>query len=64
MSESERPTRKIMVQKADFYAASSHDRPMLRRFIAKRMKARTVELTDSHVSMISQPGALAKMIQR
>lgn len=51
--------------KPSFYAVSTADRtinPDLQRFMAKRMKARTVEIEASHVSMISQPDAVTKLI--
>jgi pimeloyl-ACP methyl ester carboxylesterase len=48
-----------------FYAVSTEDRtinPDLQRFMASRMGARTVELRSSHVSLISQPQAVANLI--
>lgn len=51
--------------KPSFYAVSKNDRtinPDLERFMAKRMGATTIELESSHVSMISQPKAVAKLI--
>jgi pimeloyl-ACP methyl ester carboxylesterase len=51
--------------KPSFYAVSSEDRtidPDLERFMAKRMNARTVELKASHLSLISQPQAVADLI--
>jgi pimeloyl-ACP methyl ester carboxylesterase len=51
--------------KPSFYAVSTEDRtinPDLQRFMAQRMTARTVELRASHVSMISQPDAIARLI--
>ncbi len=51
--------------KPSFYAVSKNDRtinPDLERFMAKRMGAKTVELESSHVSMISQPRAVADLI--
>jgi len=51
--------------KPSFYAVSTEDRtinPDLQRFMAKRMGAKTVEVKASHVSLISQPDAIAKLI--
>lgn len=51
--------------KPSFYAVSSEDRtinPDLERFMAKRMGAKTIEVKASHVSMISQPGAITALI--
>ena len=51
--------------KPSFYAVSKNDRtidPDLERFMAKRMGAKTIELESSHVSMISQPEAVAALI--
>jgi pimeloyl-ACP methyl ester carboxylesterase len=48
-----------------YYAVSAHDEttsPDLERFLAKRMKATTIELSSSHVSMISHPQAIADLI--
>jgi pimeloyl-ACP methyl ester carboxylesterase len=51
--------------KPSFYAVSTDDRtinPDLQRFMAKRMRARTIEVKASHVSLISQPDVIAKLI--
>jgi pimeloyl-ACP methyl ester carboxylesterase len=51
--------------KPSFYAVSTEDRtinPDLQRFMAKRMAARTIEVKASHVSLISQPEAIATLI--
>jgi pimeloyl-ACP methyl ester carboxylesterase len=51
--------------KPSFYAVSTEDRtinPELQRFMAKRMGAKTLEVKASHVSLISQPDAIAKLI--
>ena len=51
--------------KPSFYAVSTEDRtidPGLERFMAKRINARTVELKASHLSLISQPQAVADLI--
>jgi pimeloyl-ACP methyl ester carboxylesterase len=51
--------------KPSFYAVSTEDRtinPDLERFMAKRMGAKTIEVKASHVSLISQPEVIAKLI--
>jgi pimeloyl-ACP methyl ester carboxylesterase len=51
--------------KPSFYAISTEDRtinPDLQRFMAKRMGATTIEVKASHVSLISQPDAISKLI--
>jgi pimeloyl-ACP methyl ester carboxylesterase len=51
--------------KPSFYAVSTQDRtinPDLERFMAKRMGAKTIEVKASHLSLISQPGIIAKLI--
>jgi pimeloyl-ACP methyl ester carboxylesterase len=51
--------------KPSFYAISTEDRtidPDLQRFMAKRMGARAIEVKASHVSLISQPEVIAKLI--
>ena len=51
--------------KPSFYAVSTEDRtinPDLERFMAKRMGAKTIEVKASHVSLISQPEAISKLI--
>ena len=48
-----------------WYAVSTEDRtinPDLERFMAKRMGAKTIEVKASHVSLISQPEAIANLI--
>ncbi|MBO9543043.1 alpha/beta hydrolase [Caulobacter sp.] len=52
-------------EKPSFYAVSANDQttnPDLERFVAKRMKATTIELPSSHVSMISHPKAITDLI--
>jgi hypothetical protein len=44
------------------YPNSVH--PDLQRFVSKRMKADTTELTSSHVPMLSQPDAVLNVIRR
>ena len=51
--------------KPSWYAVSTEDRtinPDLERFMAKRMDAKTIEVKSSHVSLISQPDVIAKLI--
>jgi pimeloyl-ACP methyl ester carboxylesterase len=51
--------------KPSWYAVSTEDRtinPDLERFMAKRMNAKTIEVKSSHVSLISQPDAIANLI--
>ncbi|NUX59490.1 alpha/beta fold hydrolase [Paraburkholderia youngii] len=51
--------------KPSFYAVSTDDRtinPDLQRFMARRMGARTIELKASHVSLISHPDEISRLI--
>ena len=51
--------------KPTWYAVSTEDRtinPDLERFMAKRMGATTIEVKASHLSLISQPDAIANLI--
>jgi pimeloyl-ACP methyl ester carboxylesterase len=51
--------------KPSWYAVSTEDRtinPDLERFMAKRMRAKTIEVKASHVSLISKPDAIANLI--
>jgi len=51
--------------KPSFYAVSTQDRtinPDLERFMAKRMGAKTIEVEASHLSMISHPDVIARLI--
>jgi pimeloyl-ACP methyl ester carboxylesterase len=51
--------------KPTFYAVSTQDRtinPDLERFMAKRMGAKTIEVEASHLSLISQPEAIANLV--
>jgi pimeloyl-ACP methyl ester carboxylesterase len=51
--------------KPSYYAVSTEDRtinPDLERFMAKRMRARTIEVKASHLSLISRPGEIAQLI--
>ena len=52
-------------EKPSFYAVSTEDRtinPDLERFMAKRMGAKTVEVKASHLSMISHPQVIMRLI--
>ena len=60
-----RTTHAAWRQKPSFYAVSTEDRtinPDLERFMAKRMGAKTIEVKASHLSLISQPEIIAKLI--
>ena len=51
--------------KPTWYQVSTEDRtinPALERFLAKRMKATTIELDSSHVSLVSHPQEIADLI--
>jgi pimeloyl-ACP methyl ester carboxylesterase len=51
--------------KPSFYAVSTEDRtinPDLERFMAKRMKAKTIEVKASHLSLISHPDEITRLI--
>lgn len=51
--------------KPSWYAVSTEDRtinPDLQRFMARRMGATTIELPSSHVSLLSHPNEVAKLI--
>jgi len=53
--------------KPTYYAVSTRDEtiaPDLERFLAQRMKATTIELPSSHVSMISHPQEIADLIEK
>lgn len=60
-----RTTQAAWRSKPSFYAVSRDDRvidPELQRFMAHRMGARTVELPSSHVSILSHPEEISRMI--
>ena len=60
-----RTTQSAWRSKPSFYAVSTEDRtidPDLERFMAKRMGAKTIEVKASHLSLISQPDAIARLI--
>lgn len=51
--------------KPSYYAVSTEDRtinPDLERYMAKRMGATTIEVKSSHLSLISHPDVIAKLI--
>ncbi|WP_405604905.1 hypothetical protein OG741_36360 [Streptomyces sp. NBC_01410] len=51
--------------KPTWYAISSQGRttdPGLQRFLATRMRARTIELPADHLSIITHPDAIAHLI--
>ena len=51
--------------KPSFYAVSTEDRtinPDLERFMAKRMSAKTIEVKASHLSLISHPDEITRLI--
>jgi pimeloyl-ACP methyl ester carboxylesterase len=60
-----RTTNAAWRSKPSYYAVSTEDRtinPDLERFMAKRMGATTIEVKASHLSLISQPETIAKLI--
>jgi pimeloyl-ACP methyl ester carboxylesterase len=61
----DRTTQAAWRSKPSWYAVSIDDRtinPDLERFMAKRMSAKTIEVKASHLSLISQPDAIASLI--
>src|SRR3954447_8540513 len=60
-----RTTQAAWRSKPSWYAVSTEDRtidPTLERFMAKRMGARTIELKASHLSLISHPDEITRLI--
>jgi len=60
-----RTTAAAWRSKPNWYAVSTQDRttsPELQRFVAARMKAKTIEIASSHVSLISHPREIAGLI--
>jgi pimeloyl-ACP methyl ester carboxylesterase len=60
-----RTTQAAWRSKPSYYAVSTEDRtinPDLQRFMAKRMNAKTVEVNASHVSLISHPEEITRLI--
>ncbi len=61
----DRVTQAAWRTKPSFYQVSTKDRtinPDLQRFMAKRMKAKTIELEASHLGIISHPREIANLI--
>ncbi|MBB5062657.1 alpha/beta fold hydrolase [Granulicella mallensis] len=61
----EKTTQAAWHSKPSFYAVSTQDRtidPDLERFMAKRMKAHTIELQSSHLSLVSHSKEIAALI--
>jgi pimeloyl-ACP methyl ester carboxylesterase len=53
--------------KPSWYAVSRQDRttsPQLERFLAKRMKAKTIELDSGHLSLVTHPRQITDLILR
>ena len=62
---SDKTTNAAWRSKPTFYAVSTQDRtinPDLERFMAKRMRAKTIEVKASHLSLISQPDVISQLI--
>jgi len=60
-----RTTAAAWKSKPSWYAVSKNDKttaPELQRFLAERMKAKTIELESSHVSLISHPKEITELI--
>ncbi|HZV64561.1 MAG TPA: alpha/beta hydrolase [Telluria sp.] len=60
-----RTTQAAWRSKPSWYAISTQDRttsPDLERFLAKRMKATTIELTSGHLSLLSHPDEVTALI--
>jgi pimeloyl-ACP methyl ester carboxylesterase len=60
-----RTTHAAWRSKPSFYAVSTEDRtinPDLERFMAKRMGAKTIEVKAGHLSLISHPDEIARLI--
>jgi len=60
-----RTTQAAWHDKPTWYAVSTNDRttsPQLERFLAQRMKAQTIEIDSSHLSMLSHPDDMTKLI--
>jgi pimeloyl-ACP methyl ester carboxylesterase len=64
---SDRTTVAAWRSKPSWYAVSKRDRttsPELERFLAKRMKAKTIELDSGHLSLITHPRQITELILR
>jgi len=60
-----RTTQAAWKAKPTYFAISTKDRttaPELQRFVAGRMKAKTIELASSHASLLSHPKEIANLI--
>ena len=60
-----RTTQAAWKSKPSWYAISTQDRtttPDLQRFLAKRMKATTIEVASGHLSLISHPDEVTALI--
>lgn len=60
-----RTTQAAWQTKPSYYAVSTQDRttnPELQRFLAQRMKATTIEVASGHLSLLSHPDEIAKLI--
>ena len=60
-----RTTAAAWKTKPSWYAVSTQDKttaPELERFLANRMKAKTIELASSHLSLVSHPQEIADLI--
>ncbi|MCX4909503.1 alpha/beta hydrolase [Streptomyces sp. NBC_00878] len=54
-------------QKPSWYAVSKNDRtidPGLERFMTQRMNATTVEVDSGHLSLVTHPETIARLILR
>jgi pimeloyl-ACP methyl ester carboxylesterase len=63
----DRTTAAAWRSKPSWYAVSKRDRtisPELERFLAKRMKATTIEVDSGHLSMITHPREITELILR
>jgi pimeloyl-ACP methyl ester carboxylesterase len=64
---SDRTTVAAWRSKPSWYAVSKRDRttsPQLERFLAKRMKADTIELDSGHLSLVTHPRQITELILR
>lgn len=60
-----RTTRAAWRVKPSWYAVSTRDRttaPDLERFLARRMNAHTIEVESGHLSLISHPDVIARLV--
>lgn len=63
----ERTTATAWLLKSTYYAVSHNDKtiaPQFERFLAKRMKATTIEVDAGHLSMVAKPREIADFIIR